>query len=902
MSAPSKLIGPGTSQGRTEFESAARHLVDVLVEIGVRPADRVALLADNSPRYVAALFALMHLDTSIALLDRQQTAQERARAIRAARVRWVLHDVLGDDDRLVAPDRVGAVPLGAVVEQARRRAGTGGRLDFADWARRWDGLIAWSSGTTGAPKAIVRSGRAIMDNIRRTRRRMGYRPDDVLLPLLPFSHQYGLSLLLLWWTTGCSLALCRHTHLTSALHLIAQRGVSVVDAVPSTYHSLLNIVDLRPGVLDELRGVRMWCVGGSPLSPALAARFERTVGLPLLDGYGSTEAGNIALATAADPTGSGRPLDGVEVQVRDDAGRPAAANALGSIHVRSPDLMEGYLAADGTFLPAPDVLDTGDYGYRDTAGNLVVLGRTAAVHRYGYTVYPAELSRRVEALGHRVEVVPVADERRGCDLVFVVADPTGRGERQWHERVRPLLASYEQPNRVLVLDELPLTRTGKVDRRQLERLVMDSVSPPPQRHSPGSRAEADVRARPTGAGPAPPGDHVDALRAVADHVRDNRSRIRAILCEVATYRAAEEEIRSFLGTLDGAAEEVARYRPGPVDRVAVFMPSNVLLYSYALYVLVPTLFSTEVRFRPSGHVGDQTRRLHEELAPVHRLPVHFCPHSQQEFLEECVADADVVVFTGAYNNAESVRATLRRDQLFVYFGHGVNPFVVTENAELDHAIADAVRVRLFNSGQDCFGPDVFFVHSGLLEEFVGRLGKRLAALRFGARADLDADYGPLCYDSALENAAEFLRRNGEHIVHGGQVNFRTRRVEPTVLVRGFTDKLSVPELFAPIFNIVSYDDVEALRRRLDGPFFSERAMAAMVYGDDPRTVELLSRKHTTYVNSTILDHEDGNTPFGGYGVMANYAAHGGSRVAEPLLLSKTVAERMTRTSKQEVSS
>lgn len=991
------IAGMGSSFSRSEFEAVVQRFAHLLRDREVRPGDRVLLVGRNSPGHVAALLALVHLDVSLVLLDAHTRAGELARVLDSAGVRWVVHDRPGAAEEQPADARF--LALGPLFERARALPGPAGRWDCSSWSRRRDALIAWSSGTSGTPKGVVRSGRSVLDNTDRTGARMGYREDDVLLPLLPFSHQYGLSLVLLWWTTGCSLVVCPHNHLSTALHHLAAESVSVVDSVPSSYHSLLNVVERRPELRERLERVRMWCVGGAPLTPALAGRFRRLVGRELVDGYGSTEAGNIALATPRNAVGCGQPLDGVDVVVRDEAGDRVPADVVGNLHVHSPDLMEGYLV-EGAIQPGPGGggLDTGDRGYRDGRGNVVVLGRTRAVHRHGHTIYPEHLSRRLEECGYRVEVVALEHERRGCELVFAVVDPGRRSSAEWHQRLREVLPDQERPNRVLVVDELPSTPSGKVDRVRLSEIARSPVPPrpeapagsvqrgpldagpldagspdagpldagppedgPPDDGQPGASptgagpddgpAEAGefvanpadatrvdarhadaspVDARPAGASPVaagpvaaervgaspvdaatpdavdargvenvPFGDRVEAVRAVANHVRADPGPLLDILCEVTTRKAADDELRSFVASLDGAAEEVARYGPRPVRRTAVFMPSNVLLYSYALYALVPSLFSREVVLRPSSQVAEQTCRLHEALAPVHGLPVSVRTTSQREFLGQWVPQAEVVAFTGAYKNAETLRGQLRGDQLFLFFGHGVNPFVVTESADLELAATDAVRIRMVNSGQDCFGPDVLFVHASRAEEFLELLRKRLESLRHGPRSDPEADHGPLFYDSALEHAAEHFGRNVDHIVHGGQVNFRTRRVEPTVLVRGFHDKVTIPEFFAPVFNVVTYDDSATLRARLSGPFFNERAMAAMVYGDDPATVELLNRRHTTCVNTTLLDEEDGNRPFGGRGMLANYVAHHGRRSAEPLLMSKTVAEHLPRAQDRE---
>lgn len=386
-------------------------------------------------------------------------------------------------------------------------------------------------------------------------------------------------------------------------------------------------------------------------------------------------------------------------------------------------------------------------------------------------------------------------------------------------------------------------------------------------------------------------DRLAALDRVRLLLLTERAQIRSLLTEVATYRAAEYEIDVALATLAGAADEIHRHDPPPVARQAVFMPSNVLLYSYVLYLLVPSLFVDRICFRPSQQISEPLLRLHDLLAPVHGLPVTPMAVSQRAFMRDGVAPADVVVFTGTYQNAELIRPQLRADQVFIYLGSGVNPFVVAPGADLDRAVSDAIQIRLLNSGQDCLAPDLFVINQDDLDSFVDRLVNRLVSLRFGPRTDAEADYGPIYYQGALEQAALHLFRHERELVHGGRIDLRRRQVEPTVLRGTLHSKSGATELFAPVFHVVGYHDEAALASRLTHGGFAERAMGASVYGHAPGLVEALSRWHTVTVDQTLLAVDDGNAPFGGRGPMANYVAYGGRLHAEPVLLSKAVAQR-----------
>lgn len=397
---------------------------------------------------------------------------------------------------------------------------------------------------------------------------------------------------------------------------------------------------------------------------------------------------------------------------------------------------------------------------------------------------------------------------------------------------------------------------------------------------------------------AEPEDSIDSRRAAAvQRVRDflvnDAGSVHELLCEISTHRAARYEIESTVATLDGALDEVAAHRPGRVSHLAAFMPSNVILYSYALYLLVPALYTERLVFRPSSRVKDQMSRLHTMLAEQHGLPITLTGVSQREFLHHHVLPADVVVFTGAYANAEEIRAQLSPGQLFLFLGSGVNPFVVAPGADVEQAARDAIAIRVLNTGQDCLGPDLFTVHESLLAPFVDALVSELKGLRYGPYTDPDADFGPIFYESALEDGAQFLARHRGDIVHGGHVDFRARRLDPTVVVgESVTPRTHVPEFFAPIFNVAGYRDEDALAATLTTGMFTERALGSSVYGHAPALVEALRRRTTVTLDTTLLSIDDGNAPFGGYGRMANYISDGHEVRAEPVLISKAVAAHL----------
>jgi aldehyde dehydrogenase (NAD+) len=381
---------------------------------------------------------------------------------------------------------------------------------------------------------------------------------------------------------------------------------------------------------------------------------------------------------------------------------------------------------------------------------------------------------------------------------------------------------------------------------------------------------------------------IEFLRAHADEVLD-------LLTEHASHAAAKSELHSTLKALEGADAEVQRNLQGKgkvVDCMAVFMPSNLVLYFYALYLVIPSLYTRCVLFRPSSHVAAQTARLHRWLQPVHRLPLHLQQVSQRVFLEESVRQARLVLFTGTYANAERIRSQLTPDsQTYVFFGQGVNPTIIGCEADVELAARDLVSARMFNTGQDCMGPNVVFVAQQKVQDFAALLQDKLAALVFGSRKDPAADYGPIYYASTIATLSQYLGEHAEFIEFGGAIDFARRKIEPTILRGTLSRRAQIIEYFGPIFNIVSYDDETALMRELNNSFYKDRAMGASVYGS-PALADFLRTNHMVAVDQTLFDIEDGNQPFGGHGQMANYIFHGRRIKTAPILLSQVVCEHL----------
>jgi O-succinylbenzoic acid--CoA ligase len=334
-------------------------------------------------------------------------------------------------------------------------------------------LIMATSGTTGSPRGVLLSGRSLQAAVRAACSRLGLGPGDRWLLCLPLFHIAGASVLLRCLEAGACVVLHEGFDARRIWADLARHRITHISLVPAT---LVQLLELSQGAAPPV-SLRVVLVGGSPLSGALMARAQQA-GWPVCPSYGLSE--NASQVATLCPTPGpwtpgdvGSPLDGVQVDIVDNAGCPTPGR--GRIRIAGATLMAGY--AERGLEPGAGLHDgrlvTGDVGYLDGLGHLHVLGRVDEVLvSGGETVHPQEVEElllrhpRVRDVG----VCGVPDETWGERIVAVVAtslDPdTLRGWCQQH------IPSPIRPRELLMTTKLPRTATGKLDRRALgERAV-----------------------------------------------------------------------------------------------------------------------------------------------------------------------------------------------------------------------------------------------------------------------------------------------------------------------------------------------------------------------------------------------------------------------------------------------
>jgi acyl-CoA synthetase (AMP-forming)/AMP-acid ligase II len=477
--------------------AAADALAGDLAARGVRPGQRVAVWLPSRVETTIALLACsragfvccpsLHRDHTVAdivgLLTRMRAAALIAEAGYGADADR--HDVFAAARELASLRhvyRVGAVEAGAPFAGLLGPAADAGAPPSAEPDRVV--YLAFTSGTTGAPKGVMHSDNTLLANARALAGDWHLGPRSVIYTMSPLSHNLGLGALITALAVGAELVVHDVARGASLLDRLRETRASFLLGVPTHAIDLLAELDARRVArLDAIKGFRI--SGAAAPRDVVAALLHR--GIVPQSGYGMTETCSHQYTLPDDDEQrivetSGRACPGYEIRIwrQDDPDVEAPVGEVGQIGGRGASLMLGYFddqeATEASF-NAHGWFMTGDLGWIDENGYLRVTGRKKdVIIRGGHNIHPARIEAL--ALAHpavaRAAAFPVADARLGEKVcVAVVAKPgmAVSGAALLAHLDAAGLSRFDMPEYFLAVDAIPLTATGKL----LKRVLVDQV-------------------------------------------------------------------------------------------------------------------------------------------------------------------------------------------------------------------------------------------------------------------------------------------------------------------------------------------------------------------------------------------------------------------------------------------
>ena len=442
------LVWDGGALSWAELDQKASGFARFLARQGAGPGDRIATLIPNRWSFAVALLGILKLGATAATLHPTLKPEELAEVMADLQPRLAVEDVTAD-----------------------KGSWNTARLTSAP------AVIVYTSGSTARPKGAVFSHDAFtFANRAWGGPVMGIKPDDVVLGVLPFAHNYGMNAgLLAPLLFGAMVVIVEHFTPEGVLEIIEKHRVTVFPGVATMFRRLLNSPAFASADLSSLR---LAVSGAAPCPWELCEEWREKTGTRILRGYGMTEVPRPISYFAGDsndvPDAIGRAIPHASVQVVDEEGRAVGCGEVGELWINCPGATSGYLNApeetravltDGWF-------KTGDLASISPEGFVQIMGRKRErILRGGYSIFPQEIERVLlshPAIAEAAVVgIPSPDLNEEVAAFVTLKPGAAAGAEELSNYCQGHMAHFKFPRRVIILEELPKGASGKVIKAEL---------------------------------------------------------------------------------------------------------------------------------------------------------------------------------------------------------------------------------------------------------------------------------------------------------------------------------------------------------------------------------------------------------------------------------------------------
>jgi long-chain acyl-CoA synthetase len=476
----------------SDIDRLAGRFASELLRRGMQPGDRVALLCHNCANYIAAYFGIIRGGGVVLPLNNLLTHGEIDFILDDAGVGICLYDAdcSGTVARLAKGQGRSFLTLAEIVAAHRPTD----PIEEHDHGADDISTILYTSGTTGRPKGALLTHRNIMANALAATDVIRVTHKDRFVVFLPLFHSFTFTVcVIIPLLTGAMISLLASVRPFSRVvrSLILDR-ITLFVAIPTVYKILAE--KNMPLFVKLLLNLRLCVSGAAPLPVKVIHEFEGAFKVPLLEGYGLTEAAPVVSINPLEkdkrrPGTVGLPLPGVEVMVVDQCGKPLPAGVPGELVVKGPNVMRGYLnKPEETAKTIKDGwLYTGDIASIEASGHIRIIDRKKdMIIVDGLNVYPYEVE---EALYRHNAVKDCSmigvphehEEGKELAMMYVVlregAQATPKALREY---LAEHVAHFKIPRRFIFVEDLPRTATGKIMKKELRNWYREREVKHPQ--------------------------------------------------------------------------------------------------------------------------------------------------------------------------------------------------------------------------------------------------------------------------------------------------------------------------------------------------------------------------------------------------------------------------------------
>ena len=448
------------------LDGAVRQTAAQLSELGIMPGQGVGVMGQNSSQFIIMAFAVMECGAVVMPISHELKAGELSDIIQTARLHYVLSDRGGME---AIPDPVGpSVPTAGADWRLWANPWAGGNRPFAAHVDN-PALIRFTSGTTGASKGVILSHTSIIERTEAANKSLHLGPGDKVVWVLSMAYHFVVSIIL-YLRYGSAIIICRDFLADTIIEWTNRYGGTFLYASPLHIRLLANDRSER-----QMPGLRRVISTSTSISKEQCDAFRRRFGIPVSQAYGIIEVGLpvINMEKSTDfPDAIGYALPDYEVEILDDAGKVLPSGQVGHLAMRGPGMLDAYLEPprvraeilqNGWFM-------TGDMASKQPDGLIRVEGRKKSmINVSGNKVFPEEVeavlnghpnvaASRVSGYVHRL--------LGECVQAEIVLKPGAAAidAEVIHAWCRGRLSIYKVPQKVIFVEELPMTDSGKIKR------------------------------------------------------------------------------------------------------------------------------------------------------------------------------------------------------------------------------------------------------------------------------------------------------------------------------------------------------------------------------------------------------------------------------------------------------
>lgn len=354
-------------------------------------------------------------------------------------------------------------------------------------------------------------------------------------------------------------------------------------------------------------------------------------------------------------------------------------------------------------------------------------------------------------------------------------------------------------------------------------------------------------------------------------IRIHSIEFKQLLLSCENEEVAKEEIE-----LSISAIKNAKYLHKNQTIISVFLPVNLPLYSFVIYVLTPSLVCERIYFKPSSSNYELLKKIYSIFKNISKN-IFLYEGNRNDFCKYHVTNSNIVIFVGNTKNSYKVKKYINENTLFLCFGNGINAIVAFNNSNINELI-DKIHCSIsFNDGQDCGKPTIIFLQKKIEKVVISKIIEKTKYY-----------IAHIYRDSDLLNLVKYIQNNRDKVINKIVVDLPENCISPILTKTSIKDvkalnKITV-ETYGPVYNFIIFNDEKELEVIKQIPSIMNNLFYVSKFGDG----KINFSKDIQLKNATILDYDSGYNEFGNHNINCSYLSYKGINIAKPLLVNREI--------------